>query len=389
MAQTDEFGSELADFVRRVGELTAARGLPQPEQQTLLEAALFELQHVAESLWPRYQRLAAAQRGATGADPAEQQLFKAVFQRLPLPVALIGGDTVVRRMNLAATELTGVRAGYAAGRPLAGLLRPGDRAALRSQAAAVARGEGARSLRIHLQQRPDETLLATLTALRPPAEPRPSVLAVVQSEGAQSAPTAGRHPAVPDLGEATRHAELTDLLDAMTTALLRGPDEDASPGPDWALATAARVFAGRFADWAIGDLSAHGALSRTVVLAPAEAGARALPKRVERQDPAACPLVAETARGGTSSLQVRPEDLECFGVDETGASVLVQAGVTSLLCVPLRLPRDGGGGQGAVHGVLTLFRTGARLAFSMAEARAVDVMSHHIALAMRRRPAQP
>lgn len=380
MTQTDEFGEDLADFVRRVGELRAARGLPLQEQQTLLDAALFELQHVAENLWPRYERLATQGTGRASPDRAEEQLLKAVFQLLPVPVALTGGDTVVRRMNAAATELTGVRAGHAAGRPLAGLLRPGDRAALRTQAAAVARGEGDRSLRVHLQQRPSEPLLATLAALRTPNEPQPVVLVVFQSDalrtGRKLRSAAGARPALPDLAEATRHAELMDLLDSMTTALLSGQVAD----PEGTLATAASVLDGRFADWVIADLFADAPLRRTTVLGPAGAGAEALLKTITDQDPAACPLVVESARSGSPALQVRPDDLECFGRDDTGASVLLQAEVTSLLCVPLRGPQD----SDPVLGVLTLFRTGTRLAFSMAEARVIDVISHHIALAMRR-----
>ncbi|MFF3246712.1 PAS domain-containing protein [Streptomyces sp. NPDC002870] len=380
MTQTDEFGEDLADFVRRVGELRAARGLPLQEQQTLLDAALFELQHVAENLWPRYERLATQGTGRASPDRAEEQLLKAVFQLLPVPVALTGGDTVVRRMNAAATELTGVRAGHAAGRPLAGLLRPGDRAALRTQAAAVARGEGDRSLRVHLQQRPSEPLLATLAALRTPNEPQPVVLVVFQSDalrtGRKLRSAAGARPALPDLAEATRHAELMDLLDSMTTALLSGQVAD----PEGTLATAASVLDGRFADWVIADLFADAPLRRTTVLGPAGAGAEALLKTITDQDPAACPLVVESARSGSPALQVRPDDLECFGRDGTGASVLLQAEVTSLLCVPLRGPQD----SDPVLGVLTLFRTGTRLAFSMAEARVIDVISHHIALAMRR-----
>ena len=94
------------------------------------------------------------------------------------------------------------------------------------------------------------------------------------------------------------------------------------------------------------------------------------------RDPAGCPWVVETARGGSTALRVRPQDPEAFGRDTSGAPVLVRANVTSLLCVPLA---DGD----AVHGVLTLFRSGARLAFSMAEAQAMDMMSRHIALALR------
>jgi len=97
-----------------------------------------------------------------------------------------------------------------------------------------------------------------------------------------------------------------------------------------------------------------------------------------RQDPAACPLVAEAARGGSTIPQVHPEDSDAFGRDASGAPVLVRANVTSLLCLP---PANE---SWPVRGVLTLFRSGARLTFWMAEARAMDMMSRHIALAIAR-----
>jgi PAS domain-containing protein len=397
MAEIDEFGDDLEDFVRRVGELRAARGLPPEEQQTLLDATLFELQHVAETLWPKYEQLAGQGPARAAADRTELQLLRALFQRLPLPVVLMGGDTVVRRMNLAATDLTGVRAGFAAGRPLSGLLRPGDRGALRSQAAAVARGEGPRSLRLHLQHRPDETLRATLTALRPPNEPQPAVLMVLQSvlqsdtavapaaAGAgAAAPAPGtrlRRATAPDLAEAAGHAAQMDLLDAMTTALLRAPAGD----PEAALAAAAAVLAAHGADWVVADLVTGGALRRTAVLGPAGEEAAAVAARISDQDPADCPIAVECAAEGWPVLQVRPDDLDSFGRDRGGDSVLVQADVTSLMCVPLREPGgDADGAAGPVLGVLSLFRSGSTPAFSMAQARAFDVVSRHVALAMRR-----
>ncbi|MFE9394187.1 PAS domain-containing protein [Streptomyces flavidovirens] len=399
MTQTDDFGAELADFVRRVGELRAARALPPDEHLAVLDAALFELRHVADTLWPRYEQLKAAAPHASSPDRQERQerqLLKALFQRLPMPVALVDRDTVVRRMNFAATGLTGVRAGYATGRPLAALLSPGDRGAFRSQAAAVARGEGDRSLFVHLQQRPDERLLATLTALRPPDEPHPAVLVVFQTgvSAAAAAPdgkprSAGavaagrRRPALPDLAETTRHTELLDLVDAMTTELL-----SVVPGDqEAALGGAARVLHERFADWVIADTVAGKPLKRTLVLGPGGPGDEALVQVLAGQDPAGCPLVTEAARGGSATLQVRPEDTEGFGHDPAGDPVLVRADVTSLLCVPLTAPGDGGA-TGPVQGVLTLFRTGARRAFSMAEGQVMDLMSRHAALAMRR-PAEP
>ncbi|MFV0126894.1 PAS domain-containing protein [Streptomyces sp. HMX112] len=382
MTQTDEFGEDLADFVRRVGELRSARALPPGEQRGVLDAALFELQHAAETLWPRYERLAARAPGGTSADRRERQLLRTLFQRLPLPVALIDRDTVVRRMNFAATGLTAVRAGYATGRPLTGLLIPGDRAPFRSQVAATARGEGGRSLSVRLQQRPHEPVRATLVALPVPGEPQPTVLVVLQPgvdgaaqpAGPGAGAAVGRRLPPPDLAEATQRAGMLDLVDTMAATLLGRAPGDA----DGVLRAAARVLHGRFADWVIADTAGARPLRRAVVLGPPDAAARPLVAAVAEQDPAACPLVAEVARGGSASLQVRPEDTRAFGEDASGAAVLVRAEVSSLLCLPLL--RDDKG----VLGVLTLLRTGARRAFSMAEGQAADVMSRHVALAMRR-----
>ncbi|MEU8861956.1 GAF domain-containing protein [Streptomyces umbrinus] len=370
MAQTEEFGEELADFVRRVAELKAARSVPHDDLPTVLDTAIFELDHVAGQLWPWYERLTATgTAGTSSADRQEQQLLKGIFQRLPLPVALMDRETVVRRLNFAATNFTGVRAGYATGRPLTGFLAHPDRAAFRSQTAAVARGDGDRSLTVHLQQRPAVPVRATLTALRPSGEPRTAVLVVLQSADARAPSAEGGPGPVPDLGETTRHAALMDLLDAMTTALLSEPARTRAA----VLERAARVLHGRFADWVVADEGAA-RLRRTTVLGPAaQRDVRA--EDLEAQDPAACPLVVEAARGGSTALQVRPEDPDAFGRDASDAPVLVRANVTSLLCVPLTL-------DGAVQGVLTLFRTGPRLAFSMAEAQAMDMMSRHIALTL-------
>ncbi|MFE6170826.1 PAS domain-containing protein [Streptomyces sp. NPDC056464] len=375
MEKTDGFGEELADFVRRVAELKAARSVSGEDLPTVLDAAIFELDHVADQLWPWYERLYSSGPPRTAsADRQEQHLLRAVFQRFPLPVALVDREAVVRRLNFAATAFTGVRAGHATGRPLTGLLAHADRAAFRSQAAAVARGEGDRTLTVHLQQQPSVPVHATLTAVRPSGEPHTTVVVVMQpgdlTASGAPAPAATPPSEVPDLAETTRHAALLDLLDAMTTTLLTAPRGDR----DTALRQAAQVLHGRFADWAIVDTVAA-RVSRTAVLAPSAREAVSL----AAQDPATCPLVTETARTGSPILQVRTENPDAFGKDAEGAPVLVQANVTSLLCVPLVV-------EGTVEGVLTLFRCGARPAFSMAEAQATDTMSRHMALAMARTP---
>ncbi|GHH88644.1 hypothetical protein GCM10018793_69050 [Streptomyces sulfonofaciens] len=382
MAQTDEFGEELADFVHRIAELKTARSVPEGDLRAVLDAALFELDHAAGHLWPLYERLVtggASAPSAPSGDRVEQQLLRAMFQRFPLAVALVDRETVVRRMNFAATVLTGVRAGYATGRALAGLLAHADRAAFRSQVAAVARGEGDRSLVVRQQHDPKARVRATLTALRPSNEPRIVVLVVLQPADAhgRTGPRGGPSETsghLPDLSETTRHAVLTDLLDSMATALIGVPTDD---GPDEVLRRAARVLHGRFADWVVVE-SGAARLRRVTVLGPDDAGT--LAESLAKQDPTGCPLVVEAARGGSMAVKVRPEDPEEFGRDSSDDPVLVRANVTSLVCAPLA-----DGGDGAVQGVLTLFRTGARLAFSMAEAQTVDMMARHIALAMRRR----
>ncbi|MFD9327164.1 PAS domain-containing protein [Streptomyces sp. NPDC060065] len=402
MAETDEFGEELADFVRRVAELKSARSVPADELPTVLDAAIFELDHVADQLWPRFQRLSSdGPSGIASTDRQEQQLLKALFQRVPVPVALVDRETVVRRLNFAAASFTGVRAGYATGRPLTGFLAHADRAAFRSQAAAVARGDGDRSLTVHLQQQPSAPVRATLTALRPSGEPRSAVLVVLQPADSRVPSGANTPGPAPNLTETTRHTVLMDLVDTMTTTLLSAPGEDRSAVPE----RAAEVLHERFADWVVVDTGAA-RLVRTTVLGPSDipgpSDAPGLsdtpgpsdiqgPSEGRRpsayaevvaalaaQDPAACPLVVEAARGGSTALQVRPEDPDVFGRDTSGDPFLVRANVTSLLCVPLTTA------SGPVRGVLTLFRSGGRLAFSMAEAQAMDMMSRHIALAMAR-----
>ena len=378
MAQSDESGEELADFVQRIAALKNARAVPESDLPAVLDAALFELDHAASHLWPLYERLAST--GASSPPPAdrmEQQLLRAMFQRFPLAVALVDRETVVRRMNFAATGLTGVRAGYATGRALTGFLAHADRAAFRSQVAAVARGEGDRSLVVRQQQDPEARVRATLTALRPSNEPRIVVLVVLQPADARSGAPRGATAAdvvseVPDLTEATRHAVLTDLLDSMTSTLLT-----TAPGaPDTVLERAAEVLHGQFADWVVAEAGGT-RLRRVSVLGPPDGDP--LAGALAKQDPAGCPLVLEAARAGSMIVKVRPENLDEFGQDPSGDPVLLRADVTSLVCVPVT---DGGGG--AVRGVLTLFRTGPRPAFSMAEAQAVDRMARHIALAMGR-----
>ncbi|MEU8826756.1 PAS domain-containing protein [Streptomyces sp. NPDC048636] len=386
MTGAQEFGAELTDFRRRVEELRNARALPAQERLSVLDAALFELQHVVDVLVPRLEEQTPAGRAPDGArsHPREQQLLRSLFQQLPVAVVLLDREAVVRRMNEAAAQLFHTRAGYATGRPLTSSLRRDGQAALRSQVAAVARGEGGRSLAVRLSQpsAEGEEVRVTLAELRAPGEPHPTVLAAfhpgvpARTGGAQE-----REPRPgPDLAEVTRHAELLDLVDDMTAALLEGA-ASADGGPEAVLARAAEVLHGRFADWVIADLAPEdpsGAPRRVLALGPPEAVGERTASLAE-QDPADCPLVVDALEDGVSALRVSPPDADAFGQDAAGAPVLVREEVTSLLCIPLRTsPTE------PVRGALTLFRAGGRSAFAMAEAGAADRVGRHIALALRR-----
>lgn len=405
MSGVDEFGSELADFRSRVEELRSARAIPETEPSTTLDAALFELQHAADVLWPRYEALAAAgRRGVESSDPREQRLLRALFQRLPVPVVLVDRDGVVRRLNVAASELFAVRAGYASGRPLTGAIAHADRTVFRSQVAAVARGEGSRSLRVQLLRppKPDNpasgNLRATLTALRPPREPRSAVLCVFQPAAHTPPPaspgssrTGGGHAPRgatprPSLPEMTRHAELLDLIDDMAAELL------VSASAEEACERAAALLHRRFADWVIIDtrMSGSGELRRALVLS--SGGGQEMHDAVAAQDPALVPMVADAVERGAESLEVRPEGADVLGHDANGAPVLVRAEVSSLICLPLA-PSSGPGGperrnDGPALGALTLLRTGGRRVFELAEAGAVARMARHLALTLRRYAAE-
>ncbi|MEO3752089.1 PAS domain-containing protein [Streptomyces sp. B6B3] len=390
MAESDEFGAELTGFRKRVEELRVARTLPPEERLAAFDTALFELQYAVDVLWPRHEALEGARaRTAAPSGSREQQLLRTLFQRLPLAVVLLDEDSVVRRLNFAACRLLGMRAGYATGRSLTASFRHENRAAFRSQVAAVARNEGDRSMVVELMRgvhsgrgshQTAGGLRVTLTAVRPSGQRRSAVLAVLQPAaalpdgGAFTAPVSVEGGPRPDPGEVRRHAELMDLVDDMATALLT----HRSASTDQLLLRAGRLLRGRFADWVLVDVSATdgGRLRRVGVLGPRDAAGEAATDALSGQDPSAAPLIREAARVGSSALQVSPEDMRALGEVADGTSVLALTEASSFLCMPLLLP------SGTVRGVITLVRSGGRGPFRLAEASAMDRMARHVALAV-------
>ncbi|TRV72237.1 PAS domain-containing protein [Streptomyces sp. 130] len=362
--------SGLQDLVARARELRAARDHPPAEYPVLLDAALAELDHAIETL-----RRAEASQGPprTPGGRAAPYPFKAVFDHLPWPVVLTDGQTVVRRLNPAAAELTGLHPGYAAGRPLAALLRPADRAALRAHAAAVAAGGGGRSLPVRIPGLPDGPLYATLTGIDAPGERGRDVLVVLAPGPAPGPRTAGRAADRPGPSAVVRQAELTGLLDRTARALL---DREPSAA---ALGAVAGLLRDGLADWALLDLGPPDEPVRIAVHGPPAPDDEGLEKAFLRQDPRACPVAAEVLASGAAVVEQLTDDLDRLGADEAGVPLMVRAEGTALLSVALTAPEGP-----AVLGALTLLRGGAGPPFSLLEAAAAEIAAGHMAVVARR-----
>ncbi|MER7726907.1 PAS domain-containing protein [Streptomyces sp. NPDC096323] len=377
MSQSHAFGREFEDFAARVEELRAAQANRDSDPAVLLDAAMVELEHAVDFMLPAYEEFTSSPSRPPSGARAEQRLFKAIFENLPVPVALVDGETVVRRVNAAAADLTGLPAGYAAGRPMSGFLRPGDRPALRSQTAAVARGEGSRSLAAQLSQRTGSRVRVTLSEAHLPGESEPAVLVVLwpTSDHAWSPAERPAPPAAASVSVAAREATLMDLMDRTSGALLR-----AAEGPATALRAATSAVREELADWAVLDLLRDGVLTRHVVIGPEETDDPGLEKEIAQQDPTACPVVVEVVGAASAVLDGLAEDRGRLGLDSAGASLMGRADVGSLLSVALTAAVGGPPARGAV----TLLRTGVRPSFSLAEARCVERIVGHMALVAER-----
>ncbi|GAB3644940.1 hypothetical protein GCM10028832_33760 [Streptomyces sparsus] len=313
-------------------------------------------------------------------------MLRAVFQRLPLPVVLLDRDSVVRRLNPAASRLFGMREGYASARGLTGALAHAERAAFRSQVAAVARDEGGRSLTVRLLRPPEQgrwpgmALRTTLTPVLTRHEPHTLVVAVFQQdagttpeEAATGGPGAARGASERVSGTATitRHTELMDLVDEMTATLLRARSADE------VAAGAGDVLRPALADWVVVDLAGERSGSARRVAVATGAGREQVRQALAAARPEDSPLIEAALRKGAEALQLHPEDPEALGRDAHGASLLGRTEVGSLLCVPLRTGQDA-----PVLGVLTLLRLGTRRPFELAEAGVADRIGRHLALAL-------
>ena len=351
--------------------------MPGAELGPLLEAALAELDGAVQALARAGDRVS----GDTDGGPnAERRLLQAVFQQVPVPLFLLGLDGTVRRANSAAGRLVGSRSGYPTGKLLTTLIDLPFRAALQSQLAAVVRTGETRTLRCGV-------LLAdgvgerdvTACALQARGDSGQLIVAVSAPGGALGEPApdlAGDQNGDPQpdlaLQSATRRL---DLVTAATRILLEHVDNTESV----TMQRFARLLARELSAWLILDVDRNERLRRQLVVGPEDQPSEDLARRVATVDPAPDSAPVQVHQTGISMLVAHAEDPGVLGTGPGGpggASLLMQLGATSLLCVPV------GYGDHS-YGALTLARAGRHGHFGMADVGLVEELGEQLALAMR------
>jgi PAS domain S-box-containing protein len=369
---------EINDLETRIGELRQAAAVPEPDLRATLQAALLELDAALASL----RVLGGGPAGDEGNGPgveAERRVLRTVFQDAPVPLFLLDSGGDIRRVNRQAALLLGTSPGYAAGRPFPVFCDLSNRAAVRSQLAAVVRtGERHSStVRFLGGDRPIEAEV-TLALIQISGEADPMVVAA-------AAPLSGRipqppAPAVAAAEDAAVAAVLhrMDLLASSTELLL---DEPLFNEPV-ALRRCARLLASELADWVIIDLATpengggeSGDLRRQVVFGPSEERLTELTRVVENLDPRPEHLPHTVFTTRQPRLHSYVEDLDLLGVTE-GVGVCSLLGATSVLSVPIE---DGE----HCHGTITLAASGEHGHFDLTDLGVVQRLARHLALVIR------
>jgi serine phosphatase RsbU (regulator of sigma subunit)/PAS domain-containing protein len=356
---------DVAGLKSRVAALRQAALLPQAERQTLLEAALTELDGALEAL---------ADAGGNPAEPggdsralsglhSDRRLLHAVFTATPVPLYVVDHDGTVLRANSAACDLLGVGPGYATGKSLTTLIEPAARAALRSQLAAAARtgkttrltgdmlaGTGSQHCDLIIcpvSVRGDADRLLVAVNSADAAEGRPVTVA--------AAGTGNQRPA--DDAAVADAARRLDLLAGAARLLLEG----ATISESVLLQRCARLLTERLATWAIVDVRRRGQLRRHYVAGPDDPESATLARAVTISDPGPGSVPDEVSRSGQPLLLTHVEDEMALGASHDGPPLLTLLGAASVLAVPMT--------DGSRHyGVLTLVRHARDGQFGLADA---------------------
>lgn len=366
---TTSLEQALDALTDRVGSLREARSAYPAETGQTLDAALAELDTALELLAAAREELRSSPRRAKTGPQRELKVLRQVFRAFPVPVAVLDAGGVVRRINGETSRLLGSPDGYLVGRPFPLLVDTSLRAAFRSHLTAVLQTGQPTSFETRLaHQGRTHVVQLALTRLTLAGEPQQLVAAVALPTEVRLPEPGAPEPEPSDGALLMAAARRQELLAAMARLLL----DDESLRQPVALPRAARLLAGEWADWVIGDVVRDGPAHRAVVLAPKDEPLGELVRLVERADPAASPLVAQVLEQGSGVVHEMVEDETLLGACADGP-LLAAMGAASLLCVPLA------GGEGA----LTLVRSPGRPPFSLADLGVMEQVGAQLGLAIQ------
>jgi serine phosphatase RsbU (regulator of sigma subunit)/PAS domain-containing protein len=377
----------VADIAARRDALRQAASLPGAEPQTLVDAALTELDAAIEALGAASPGLAASPNGPPSevlpeAVRTERRLLHAVFQQAPVPLFLLEQDGTIRRANNQAAALLGSPSGYATGKPLTAFVDLPFRAAVQTLLAAVSRTGKPRTAgcRILTSGGPaDVTLTAAAADL--PGDPPVRIVTAAPSAGAPSGAgaleqqdRAEKRPAAKAKGDPAI-AAMTRRLDAVT-AVTRVLLDNSTFSEAVTLQRCARLLAGEIADWVIIDIDRGGRLLRQFAAGPRSGQADQLARVARGTDPDRESLPALVHSTGKSVLLAHPDDPAALGRGPDGTPLGLILGATSLICVPIS---DGTIG----YGTLTLTRLADKGPFGVADLGLAEELGRHLAIAIR------
>ena len=341
----------------RVSSLREARAAYPADLGPTLDAALAELDTAAELLAEAREQLGKAPRRSAGKKDGSQRelkLLRQVFRAFPVPVIVLDGGGMVRRINPETSRMLGSPDGYLVGRSFPLLVDVSRRAAFRSHLTSVLQiGQPAAFETRLAHQGRTHTVQLAISRLTMPGEPQQMVAVV----------------ALPTRGAAAR----AGLPAARTVRRRAGHGRGQAPGPAGQDGQAAagrgersasrsrcpeptRLLAAEWADWVIADMVRDGLPRRSVVAGPKNLPVAELTRQVEATAPAGAQVVTQVLERRSGVVHEMVDDETLLGFCAEGPLLTVM-GAGSLLCVPI----------GAGDGVLTLVRAHDRPPFTLAD----------------------
>lgn len=358
---------ESEELAERVASLRAARAAYPQDLGPILDAALAELDTAKELLAAEVPAEPDKHAGRRGGAQRELKLLRQVFRAFPVPVVVMDGGGVIRRINGETARLLGSPDGYLVGRSFPLLVDLSRRAAFRSHLNAVLQTGQPASFETRLaHQGRTHTVQLALARLTMPGEPQQMVAAVALPTEVHLPEPGAVSSGPSDAALLMLSARRQDLLARTATLLL---DEESLDQP-LALPRASRLLAAEWADWVIADVTHEGRLRRSAVLAPKDQPFGEVVRLLEQTEPAAAPIIAQVLGQDGGVVHEMVEDESLLGLS-AGGPLLTAMCAGSLLCVPI-----------GERGVLTLARLHDRPPFTLADLGLIQEIGAQLGLAL-------